>query len=120
MIDIQLLRKDIANVAARLAQRKFILDVDGFNALEARRKQCQSRSEELQGQRNSLSKQIGQLKGRGEDASVLMQQVNGIADELKESATRLEQIQIEISLRMKCEVCEWRVGEGVSDRGYVR
>ena len=97
MIDIQLLRKDIANVAARLAQRKFVLDVDTFNALEAQRKECQSRSEELQGMRNSLSKQIGMLKGKGEDASALMEQVNGIADELKSSATRLEQIQNELT-----------------------
>lgn len=93
MIDIQLLRKDIANVAARLAQRKFTLDVDGFNSLEADRKQCQTRSEELQALRNTLSKQIGMLKGKGEDTAALMEQVNGIADELKSSATRLEQIQ---------------------------
>jgi seryl-tRNA synthetase len=59
MIDIQLLRKDIDAVAARLAQRKFQLDVAGFNALEAERKSIQTRTEELQGQRNSLSKQIG-------------------------------------------------------------
>jgi len=97
MIDIQLLRKDIASVAARLAQRKFILDVDGFIALEAQRKLCQSRSEELQGLRNSLSKQIGMMKGKGEDSTALMEQVNGIADELKSSATRLEQIQDEIT-----------------------
>lgn len=97
MIDIQLLRKDIANVAARLAQRKFILDVDGFNSLEANRKQCQTRSEELQAMRNTLSKQIGMLKGKGEDASALMEQVNNIADELKSSATRLEQIQEELT-----------------------
>jgi len=92
MIDIQLLRKDIANVAARLAQRKFILDVDGFNELEAQRKQCQSRSEELQGLRNSLSKQIGMMKGKGEDTTALMEQVNSIADELKSSAASLELI----------------------------
>ena len=97
MIDIQLLRKDIANVAARLAQRKFILDVDGFNSLEADRKQCQTRSEELQALRNTLSKQIGMLKGKGEDASALMEQVNSIADELKSSAARLEQIQDSIT-----------------------
>ncbi len=97
MIDIQLLRKDIANVAARLAQRKFILDVDGFNALEARRKQCQSRSEELQGLRNSLSKQIGMMKGKGEDSTALMEQVNSIADELKSSAASLEQILNELT-----------------------
>jgi seryl-tRNA synthetase len=97
MIDIQLLRKDIAIVAARLAQRKFILDVDGFNSLEADRKQCQTRSEELQALRNTLSKQIGMLKGKGEDASALMEQVNGTADELKSSAARLEQIQDSIT-----------------------
>ncbi len=97
MIDIQLLRKDIANVAARLAQRKFILDVEGFNALEARRKLTQSRSEELQGLRNSLSKQIGMMKGKGEDATALMEQVNGIAAELKTSAESLEQIQLELT-----------------------
>ena len=97
MIDIQLLRKDIANVAARLALRKFILDVEGFNALEARRKLTQSRSEELQGLRNSLSKQIGMMKGKGEDATALMEQVNGIAAELKTSAESLEQIQLELT-----------------------
>ncbi|MFY0076090.1 serine--tRNA ligase, partial [Acinetobacter baumannii] len=83
MIDIQLLRKDIENVAARLAARKFVLDVAGFNALEAERKQIQTRTEELQGKRNSLSKQIGMLKGKGEDASAVMAEVNGIGDELK-------------------------------------
>ncbi|MET3105424.1 seryl-tRNA synthetase [Oxalobacteraceae bacterium GrIS 1.18] len=97
MIDIQLLRKDIANVAARLAQRKFILDVDGFNSLEAERKLSQTRSEELQAMRNSLSKQIGMMKGKGEDASALMEQVNNIADELKSSTTRLEQIQDDLT-----------------------
>jgi len=93
MIDIQLLRKDIDNVAARLAARKFQLDVAGFNALEAERKQIQTRTEELQGKRNSLSKQIGMLKGKGEDASAVMADVAGIGDELKASATRLEEVQ---------------------------
>lgn len=83
MIDIQLLRKDIDNVATRLASRKFTLDVDAFNALEAERKTTQTRTEELQGKRNSLSKQIGMLKGKGEDTSALMAEVAGIADELK-------------------------------------
>ncbi len=93
MIDIQLLRKDTAAVAARLAQRKFHLDVDAFNALESERKAIQTRTEELQAQRNSLSKQIGILKGKGEDASAVMAQVGGIGDELKASADKLEVIQ---------------------------
>ncbi len=97
MIDIQLLRKDIDSVAARLAARKFQLDVTTFNALEAERKQIQTRTEELQGKRNTLSKQIGMLKGKGEDTSAVMAEVAGIGDELKASAERLDVIQAKMS-----------------------
>jgi len=97
MIDIQLLRKDIATVAARLATRKFQLDIQTFNAFEAERKQIQMRTEELQGQRNVLSKQIGTKKGKGEDVSALMVEVSGIGDALKLSATRLDALQMQIS-----------------------
>jgi seryl-tRNA synthetase len=93
MIDIQLLRKDIATVAARLATRKFQLDVAGFNAIEAERKAIQTRTEELQGKRNSLSKQIGMLKGKGEDTSAVMAEVAGIGDELKANELALAQVQ---------------------------
>jgi len=97
MIDIQLLRKDIDAVAARLAQRKFKLDVAAFNALEAERKAIQTRTEELQSKRNSLSKQIGILKGKGEDASAVMAEVAGIGDELKSSADQLDVVQAKLS-----------------------
>lgn len=97
MIDIQLLRKDIETVATRLAARKFQLDVAAFNALEAERKQIQTRTEELQGKRNSLSKQIGMLKGKGEDASAVMAEVAGIGDELKSSAARLDEVQVALN-----------------------
>ena len=97
MIDIQLLRKDIDNVAARLASRKYQLDVAGFNALEAERKAIQTRTEELQGKRNSLSKQIGVLKGKGEDTSAVMAEVAGIGDELKANETALAQVQEKVA-----------------------
>ncbi|MDB5825423.1 MAG: serS, partial [Herminiimonas sp.] len=97
MIDIQLLRKDIDAVAARLATRKYQLDVTGFNALEAERKQIQTRTEELQGKRNTLSKQIGMLKGKGEDASVVLSEVAGLGDELKASGTRLDEVQAKLN-----------------------
>ncbi|MFC7514669.1 serine--tRNA ligase [Herbaspirillum sp. GCM10030257] len=97
MIDIQLLRKDIDSVAARLAARKFQLDVAAFNAMEAERKQIQTRTEELQGKRNTLSKQIGMLKGKGEDTTAVMAEVAGIGDELKASAERLDAIQAKMS-----------------------
>ncbi|WP_219135595.1 serine--tRNA ligase [Janthinobacterium sp. UMAB-60] len=97
MIDIQLLRKDIANVAERLATRKFQLDVAGFNALEAERKAIQTRTEELQGKRNALSKQIGMLKGKGEDTSAVMAQVAGLGDELKADEAALSVVQAKLS-----------------------
>ena len=100
MLDIALLRKDLDNVLARLALRKNpqpFLDESAYRSLESERKQIQTRTEELQSQRNSLSKQIGMLKGKGEDTSALMAQVNGLADELKTCADRLEVIQAELS-----------------------
>jgi seryl-tRNA synthetase len=97
MIDIQLLRKDIDGVAARLAARKFQLDVSAFNVLEAERKQIQTRTEELQGKRNALSRKIGMLKGKGEDTAPVMAEVAGISDELKASAERLDVIQAKMS-----------------------
>jgi len=101
MIDIQQLRKDIDNVAARLASRKFQLDVAGFNALEAERKAIQTRTEELQGKRNSLSKQIGMLKGKGEDTSAVMAEVAGIGDELKANEVKLAEVQANMTAFMQ-------------------
>jgi seryl-tRNA synthetase len=68
-----------------------------FQALEAERKQLQTQTEDLQARRNSLSKQIGMLKGKGEDASGPMAEVAGIGDTLKASAQRLAEIQDQIS-----------------------
>jgi len=100
MLDIQLLRRDLDGVLARLATRKNpqpFLDVDRFTALESERKSLQIRTEELQAQRNSFSKQIGMLKGKGQDTSEVMAQVAGIGDQLKASAERLEVIQQELA-----------------------
>ena len=101
MIDIQLLRKDIDTVAARLAARKFQLDVATFNGLEAERKSIQTRTEELQGKRNSLSKQIGMLKGKGEDTTEVMQQVGGLGDELKANEVALAEVQAKMARFME-------------------
>jgi seryl-tRNA synthetase len=99
MLDISLLRKDLDSVVARLATRKNpqpYLDVEAFRRLEAERKTIQTRTEELQAQRNALSKQIGQLKAKGESADAVMAQVAAIKTELDQSATRLEQLQPEL------------------------
>ncbi|WP_343601516.1 serine--tRNA ligase [Roseateles sp.] len=100
MLDITLLRKDLDAVIERLQLRKNpqpFLDVERFKALEADRKQVQTRTEELQARRNQLSKQVGMLKGKGEDASAVMAEVGGIADELKAGADKLELIQQELN-----------------------
>ena len=100
MLDITLLRKDLASVVAALEKRKSpqpYLDVERFQSLESERKGIQTRTEELQARRNSLSKQIGGMKGRGEDTTALMAEVGGLGDELKRSAERLEVIQGELS-----------------------
>jgi len=100
MLDITLLRKDLATVVARLETRKSpqpFLDVARFGTLESERKGLQTRTEELQARRNSVSKEIGKKKGQGADASAEMSEVNGIAGELDRSAARLAAIQAELA-----------------------
>jgi len=97
MLDIQLLRKDIDAVARRLADRGYTLDVAAFQTLEAERREIQTRTEDLQARRNSLSKQIGALKGRGEDTSAVMAEVGGIGDTLKASAAQLDTLQAQLA-----------------------
>jgi seryl-tRNA synthetase len=101
MLDITLLRKDLDAVIARLQTRRNpqqFLDVEAYRSLEAERKTLQTRTEELQSQRNSLSRQIGMLKGKGqnEQAEAAMAQVNALKDELDASAQRLEALQVEL------------------------
>ena len=99
MLDINLLRKELDDVVARLNTRKQpqpFLDVQRFGALEGERKQLQTRTEELQARRNQSSRLIGQLKSRGEDAGEAMREVASIKTELEASAARLEQIQLEL------------------------
>ncbi len=100
MLDISLLRKDLPQVIARLERRKSpqpFLDVDRFVALESERKTSQTRTEDLQATRNTLSKQIGAAKARGADAAALLAQVGGIGEDLTRSAERLDAIQAELS-----------------------
>ncbi len=98
MLDISLLRKDLDGVVATLLKRKNpqpFLDVAAFRALESERKTIQTRTEELQARRNTLSKQIGVLKGKGQhdEANAAMAEVSALKGELDASALRLDQIQ---------------------------
>ena len=99
MLDITLLRRDLPQVLARLQSRKnpqVFLNEAAFTALENERKTLQTRTEELQAQRNSLSKQIGVLKGKGESADAVMAEVGQLKTELDASAVRLDVLQAEL------------------------
>jgi len=97
MLDPKLLRTEPDTVAKRLAKRGFTFDAEAFSSLESRRRELQTRSEELQGQRNSLSKAIGQAKGKGGDASELMAQVEAIKTSLAECQDDLEKAQTQVN-----------------------
>ncbi|MDQ8021664.1 MAG: serine--tRNA ligase [Moraxellaceae bacterium] len=97
MLDIQLLRTQLDTVAQRLASRNFVLDTETFTALENERKHLQTRTQDLQSRRNSLSKQIGMLKGKGEDASAVMAEVAGLGDELKANEESLAALQSKLN-----------------------
>jgi seryl-tRNA synthetase len=100
MLDLNLLRRDLDAVVARLETRKKpqpFLDVGRFTALEAERKALQTKVEELQARRNSISKQIGQLKAQGLDVAGPMAEVGRIGDELGEGAAVLEHLQAELN-----------------------
>jgi seryl-tRNA synthetase len=97
MLDPALLRGQLAETAARLkVLRGFDLDVLATVALESERKRVQARTQELQNLRNLRSKAIGQAKAKGEDSTALMAVVAGLADELKASETRFEQLREQI------------------------
>lgn len=100
MIDIQLLRKDIGTIAAKLKTRNFDLDVAVFNDMEAQRRQLQTATEEMQAKRNTLSKQIGILKKSGQDASAVMAEVGGLGAQLKANEAALAELQEKISAFM--------------------
>lgn len=93
MLDPQLLRNDIEAVAKRLAARPFVLDTAAFAALEAERKTVQTRTQELQSNRNNAAKRIGQAKARGEDVAPLMAEAAQANVELSGLEVKLQEIQ---------------------------
>ncbi len=93
MLDPQLFRNDIDAVAKRLADRPFVLDVAGFQAIEAERRTVQMRTQELQAGRNAFAKRIGQAKGKGEDTTALMAEAGAANAELESLEKKLAELQ---------------------------
>lgn len=96
MLDIQQLRNDLDTVVTKLKSRKFDFDVAGFTALEAERKEVQTRTQDLQAKRNNASKQIGIAKSKGEDVAAIMAEVAGLGEQLKADEERLVAIQAQM------------------------
>jgi len=96
MLDSKLVRSQLHDVAQRLATRGFTLDVARFEALEAQRKTVQTRTEQLQAERNARSKSIGQAKQRGEDIAPLLAEVDQMGSDLESAKRELDGIQAEL------------------------
>ncbi|MBI5862779.1 MAG: serine--tRNA ligase [Rhodocyclales bacterium] len=92
MLDIQLLRSNLPFVVERLATRGVTLDSGAFETLEAERKRLQTQTQDLQARRNTLSKQVGILKSKGEDASAVLAEVAGLGDALKAGEAALAEL----------------------------
>jgi seryl-tRNA synthetase len=97
MLDIQQIRKDLPTIVAGLARRGVAFDETTFRAMEDQRKTLQTQTEDLQAKRNALSKQIGMLKGKGEDTSAVMAEVGGLGDQLKANEIALGDLQAKLN-----------------------
>ncbi|MEE9574802.1 MAG: serine--tRNA ligase, partial [Gammaproteobacteria bacterium] len=96
MLDPQILRNEIGQVAKALAKRHYTLDVAAIETLEEKRKAAQVKTQALQQQRNSRSKEIGKAKAQGDDVQPLLDEVASLGDELKSSEDELNEIQKEL------------------------
>ena len=96
MLDPKRLRTDVQAVAAQLARRGYVFDIDRFNELEARRKALQTSTEALQAERNAGSKRVGQAKARGEDVSPILEDLERIKNQLAGNEGALSALQAEL------------------------
>jgi seryl-tRNA synthetase len=124
MLDITHLRHDIGAVSAALAKRGVSLDTARFEALEARRKDIQTRTQDLQQRRNTLSKQVGIAKSKGEDATAILAEVAGVGDEAKRLEGALEEVQADLRAFLldlpNLTHASTPVGKGAEDNVEVR
>jgi seryl-tRNA synthetase len=97
VLDPKLLRSDLPGVAAALARRGFVLDVETFAALEERRKAVQIEADRLRAERNANAKAVGQAKSKGQDAAALLAAGEALGRQLAGVDKQLEVIQAEVS-----------------------
>jgi seryl-tRNA synthetase len=121
MLDPYLLRTQLAVVQQQLAKRKFVFDADNYAELEAKRKAIQIKTQQLQNERNSRSKAIGQAKAKGEDIKPLLASIEHLADEHRQAETELADIlaQMNAILETIPNVLDDSVPEGNSEADNI-
>ena len=93
MLDAKLFRTDLESLAGELGRRGYELDTQAVESLELRRRDLQIKTQELQSERNSRSKDIGAAKAKGEDIEPLLAEVNDMGEELKRCEQDLAELQ---------------------------
>ncbi len=101
MLDPRLFRSELELVQQQLKRRGINFDADAYLALENRRKEIQVKTQDLQNERNTRSKTIGQAKAKGEDIQPLLDQVADLGDQLKTAESELDQIQTSLNALME-------------------
>ena len=96
MLDPKLLRSDLDNVVAKLKIKNFDFDAKRVSQARGRAQALQVSTQNLQGERNSRSRAIGEAKGRGEDIQPLLDEVATLGDQLKAAESALEALQAKL------------------------
>jgi len=121
MLDPRLFRTELDFVTEQLSRRSFNFNPESYTELESRRKSVQIKTQELQNERNSRSKAIGQAKAKGEDVQPLLDEVQHLGDELKAAEAELSEIQREMETLMEGipNILDVAVPEGKSEEFNV-
>ena len=101
MLDSKILRQDPRAVRDALLIKGFDFDVERYDALEAARKDQQTKTESLQNERNQSSKRIGKAKAAGEDIQPLLDKVSSLGDQLDSAKAELDRVQTELQLMLQ-------------------
>jgi len=121
MLDPRLFRSELEFVLQQLKRRGFDFDAENYLSLESRRKDIQVKTQDLQNERNTRSKAIGQAKAKGEDIQPLLDQVQDLGDQLKAAENELSDIQAQLNAIMDSvpNILDEAVPAGKSDADNV-
>jgi seryl-tRNA synthetase len=97
MLDIKYLRQNIDVVRKKMDERGQKIDFDRFLELDAKRRDILQSVETLRNERNSVSKQVGELKKQKADASALIEKMSEVSSKIKEYDESLRVIEEDLN-----------------------